>query len=311
MCSWSPELQQACAGSAPRGDAEPGSRLYRDYQRAFQVGLAALEAGREDLARQKLQEAAKLVPQEPAAWANLGLLHLRNNDLGQAAQNLEQARKLAPASGEIQALLGILAEKQGRMAVAVQNFRKAVAEDPRDIAALYSLAQAISGAGAAEGEAEYQKLMEQILKVQPNNLPVLLERAATAFRRRRQGGVSGHLGAPDPPELKLVAIGAKSLMKSVEPRLNLRMKCRASCNCSTTCSRPNAATLRTASPSGVNQDLWERPCGIFSCWHGFGPRRRPRTAICLLAPGACRRPAWKSRAGMSAHGLAGAGKAAC
>src|SRR5262245_56440139 len=69
----------------------PDSALYRDYQRAFYVGLAALEAGREDLAREKLEQAAKLVPQEPAAWANLGLLRLRNNDLERAAQDLEQA----------------------------------------------------------------------------------------------------------------------------------------------------------------------------------------------------------------------------
>jgi tetratricopeptide (TPR) repeat protein len=167
---------------------EPGSQVYRDYQRAFQVGLAALEAGREDLAREKLNEAVRFVPQEPAAWANLGLLDLRGNDLERAAQNLEHARKLAPESGVIQALLGILAEKQGRFDVAAKHFRKAAEEDPRDIAALYSLAQAVTREGAAGSEAEYQHLMEQILKVQPNNLPVLVERASAAFRRQDQAG---------------------------------------------------------------------------------------------------------------------------
>src|SRR5262249_21907538 len=33
-------------------------------------------------------------------------------------------------------------------------------------------------------EAEYQRLMEQILKDQPNNLPVLVERARAAFQRK-------------------------------------------------------------------------------------------------------------------------------
>jgi tetratricopeptide (TPR) repeat protein len=177
------------SGRAP----EPGSRLYREYQRAFRVGLAALEAGREDLAREKLDEAAKLVPQEPAAWANLGLLHLRSNDLAEAARDLEQARKFAPASGEIQALLGILAEKQGRVAAAVTHFRSAAAHDPQDSVALYSLAQAISKEGKTGAEAEYQQLMEQILKVQPSNLPVLMEQASTAFRRQDQAAFQGAL----------------------------------------------------------------------------------------------------------------------
>src|SRR5207253_10908143 len=66
---------------------------------------------------------------------------------------------------------------------AVILLRKAASKDPGDLASLYALAEVVSKEGGAASAAEYQRLMEQILKIQPNNLPVLLQRAGAAFRR--------------------------------------------------------------------------------------------------------------------------------
>src|SRR5258708_5403404 len=75
---------------------ERDSPVYQEYQRAFQVGVAAMDAKNEEhRVRPKLERAIEIVPGEPAAWANLGLFHLRNNDLKQAADNLKRARELA------------------------------------------------------------------------------------------------------------------------------------------------------------------------------------------------------------------------
>ena len=46
--------------------------IYKEYQRSFQIGTAALEAGREDLARKHLDRAIELIPGEPAACARAG-----------------------------------------------------------------------------------------------------------------------------------------------------------------------------------------------------------------------------------------------
>ncbi|MBI2803561.1 MAG: VCBS repeat-containing protein [Planctomycetes bacterium] len=164
----------------------PGTPAYQAYRRAFQVGVAALEAGREELARPRLTEATALIPGEPAAWANLGLMSLRKNDLQQAEKDLKKAHALAPDSGEIEALLALLAEKQGRLPEAVAHYRKAIAANPRDLASLFALAETISREGGVGSEAEYQKLMEQILQAQPNNLPVLTRRAGAALRNQDQ-----------------------------------------------------------------------------------------------------------------------------
>src|SRR5262249_37580402 len=112
----------------PAALPEPGSRLYKEYVRAFQVGVAALDAGdlNKDLAESKLSRAVELVPGEPAGWANRGLARLRNREYPQAAQDLKRAKQLAPESPEIEALLGHLAKSTGRPAEAVAHFRKAL-----------------------------------------------------------------------------------------------------------------------------------------------------------------------------------------
>ena len=83
-------------------------------------------------------------------------------------------------------MLGILAEKQGKLPDAVTHLRKAVELQPRDLRSLYALAGLVSKEGGRTSDADYQRLMEQILKVQPNNLPVLLQRAGAAHRARDQ-----------------------------------------------------------------------------------------------------------------------------
>jgi len=170
----------------PRTDAlpEPGTEAYEKYLRAFQVGAAALDTPQKDVARTRLDLAVQLVPAEPAGWANRGLLSLRESDLKNATLDLHRAAALAPDSGEIHALLGFLAERLGKLSEAVAHFRVAVEQDPQNVAALFTLADAIGKEREQDSEAQSQQLMEKILKIQPNNLPVLVERALIAFRRK-------------------------------------------------------------------------------------------------------------------------------
>lgn len=186
-------LVMAGAGGAgyfwwTRQSALPGrdSVRYQEYQRAFQVGVAALDTGDQEKGRaqKNLERAIELIPGEPAAWANLGLFYLRHNNFTEAAKYLKRAQELAPDNDEIGELLGHLAERQGRPEDAVAYFRKAAAKHPNDLPKLYTLAEAVSRAGGAESGAEYQRLLEQILKLQPNNLPVLVQRVGAAHNNK-------------------------------------------------------------------------------------------------------------------------------
>ena len=76
-----------------RGPALPlaGSETYEQVTRAFYHGLAALEVGLLDDARQQFGRATELVVDEPASWANLGLTQLRLGELEAAAQPVARA----------------------------------------------------------------------------------------------------------------------------------------------------------------------------------------------------------------------------
>src|SRR5262245_61009210 len=80
---------------------EPGTPQYQEYLETFQVGAAALDVGFDKEAEKKLSLAIELIPGEPAAWANRGLLALRRNQLPSAAEDLKRAQELAPDSSEI------------------------------------------------------------------------------------------------------------------------------------------------------------------------------------------------------------------
>ena len=162
----------------------PGSAVYRDTVSAFYTGLAALDVG--DLlddAETAFLRASELIPEEPATWANLGVLHLRRGELENAARYLAQAQSLAPSSSEIAVLQAILDGLEGRLDAGVAHLRRAVVLDPRNVQALYLLAQEVERAGSADSDAEAQTLLDGILTLDPDNLAVLVERARLGVKR--------------------------------------------------------------------------------------------------------------------------------
>jgi len=91
----------------------PGTEPYEQVSRAFYHGLAALEVGLLDDARQQFRRATELVPAEPAGWANLGLAQLRLGELDAAVMPVARALELAPANVDIAMLAGRMEVRQG------------------------------------------------------------------------------------------------------------------------------------------------------------------------------------------------------
>lgn len=173
-------LAAACRNS---GLPEPGSAAYRKTVSAFYVGLAGLQTGEDVRARERLTEVTKLAPGEPAGWADLGLLSLRQQELDAAYELLEKARQLAPDNSQIESLLGLLESKRGKQSEAVAHLKKAAELDPKNLRAVYALAQEIERQGGDENEAEALRLVEQIVAAQPDNTAALLELTRLAARR--------------------------------------------------------------------------------------------------------------------------------
>ncbi len=159
------------------------SQNYPAFMASFYAGLAALQVSDDDHAETYLAKAVQLAPGEPAAWANWGVLALRQRDLNAAAQRLNKAHTLAPDNGHIDYLLGILASEQGDSDKTLSELRAAVKNDPHDLWALDRLASETERQGAPGSEAEAEQWMQQVLAMRPHNLAALVELARIAAKR--------------------------------------------------------------------------------------------------------------------------------
>jgi tetratricopeptide (TPR) repeat protein len=171
----------ACKSGAKLPDKS--SKEYGDVVSAFYVGLAALQIGDDVHADSRLSEVTRLVPGEPAGWANWGILALRQRNYDAAAQRLEKARDLAPKDDHIYGLLGILESQRGNSAQAIVDLRKASELNPQNLRAAYQLAEETERQAAANSDAEVQQLVKNILAAQPDNLAALLELSRIAAKR--------------------------------------------------------------------------------------------------------------------------------
>ncbi len=172
-------LASGCRSGLPR----PSSPAYREFVSTFYVGLAALQVGDDVRAESSLGHATEIAPGEPAAWADWGILALRQRNFDQAAERFERARKLIPKDDHIYYLLGVLASNRGDDANAITNLREAISLNQTNLQALYQLALEVERQGGPDSEAEFQRLITQILAAQPRNLAALLELSRVAAKR--------------------------------------------------------------------------------------------------------------------------------
>lgn len=160
-----------------------GSQEYTAFVSSFYTGLSALQVGDDVRAESMLSQAAQFAPGEPAAWADWGILAMRQRNYDAAAQRIEQARKLAPQNGQIEYLLGMLESDRGNSPAAIIHLKRAVDLDPKNLHAIYQLAQETERQGDANSDAEFQKFLQKIVDARPENIAGLLELARIAAKR--------------------------------------------------------------------------------------------------------------------------------
>ena len=161
----------------------PSSSEYKEVVRAFYVGLAALQVGDDARADKNFGAVTRVASAEPAGWANWGVLALRQRNFDVAAQRLERAQKLAPGDGHIYTLLGMLDSDRGRSDSSIANFRKAAELNPKDLRNTYALAQEFERRGGPDSDSEFQKAIEKILALDPDNVAAELELGRIAAKR--------------------------------------------------------------------------------------------------------------------------------
>jgi tetratricopeptide (TPR) repeat protein len=165
-----------------RRAAELSPDVYAGAVTAFYTGLSAMQTTQEGLAREQFDRVIVLAPQEPAAWADRGLLELRQQDLDKAWQDLAKAGELAPDNAAIQRLQALAQGRRGDLADAVAHWRRALELDPTDLEAAYSLALETERQGGAGRDAEAQRLLAELVG-RSGNLAARIELVRLAAKR--------------------------------------------------------------------------------------------------------------------------------
>ncbi len=155
---------------------------YREVIVAFNTGLAAMQTSQEVLARQQFDRVIALAPHEPAGWADVGLLLLRQQELEAAGERLVKAAELAPESADIQRLLALSLSRRGNLPEAVSHWKRALELRPDDPKAAYALALDLERQATPESLADAQRTLETLAK-RSGNLVAQLEYARIAAKR--------------------------------------------------------------------------------------------------------------------------------
>ena len=159
------------------------SAAYNEAVKTFYVGLAALQVGDDIRADSKLSQLTQLVPDEPSGWGNWGVLALRQRNFDATAERLNRARSLAPENDQIQYLIGLMESARGRSQEAIDALDKATQLNPKNLIALYRLAEEKERLGNENGLADVQALLQKILAADPHNLAALIELGRIAAKR--------------------------------------------------------------------------------------------------------------------------------
>ncbi len=170
------------AAGCHRGADEPAQTTasspdYRSAVSAFFSGVIALDTSDNAGALANLTKAAQLAPDEPAAWADLGLLALRQNDMDGAAKYLQKAEALAPDNSAIAMIHAGLEARRGALKEASDRLRKAAQADPKNVKLGYGLAHLLEQQGDRAGALAELK---GLLGLRPDNLFLLLASARSA-----------------------------------------------------------------------------------------------------------------------------------
>jgi cytochrome c-type biogenesis protein CcmH/NrfG len=203
---------------------EQSTKTYSEYVTAFYTGLAALQVGDDVRAETELARTTQIVSGEPAGWANWGILRLRQRDFDAAKERLEKARKLDPQNDAIFYLLGLAETGKGESSAAIADFRQAVSINPKNLIASYRLAEEIERQGDTNSDVEFERMMQKIVDAQPENVAALLELGRVAAKRGDAATLKRAIAAMEeqsrswPPEVQQQFVALQSAATGQDPR---------------------------------------------------------------------------------------------
>jgi tetratricopeptide (TPR) repeat protein len=165
--------------SAPAGTALMTESERNDYRNA----ITALNNNKLDLAESILKEMLKNRKDLAGPWTNLGLVHLKKNNIPQATKALESALQLNPKQPYALNLMGVIEYNQGNVQKAAGYYEAALLNKPDYANAHYNLALLydIFYQDIPKAVEHYQQYME-LTKHQDKETEVWLQQLASSLK---------------------------------------------------------------------------------------------------------------------------------
>ena len=174
-------------------------KAWMPYIPAAQLSEYALRAYQQkeyDAARQLLERALQIKPDDLSAWSNLGRALAALGELEKAQKAYEQQIAISPKDRVAYNNLGLVFERQGHWDKAVESFRKQIEVRPDDAAAVANLPRALMQTGRW---AEAEQAAVAAARAQPSNSQ---QRISVTIARVCQNKIA------DPRQEIEVALGA-------------------------------------------------------------------------------------------------------
>jgi tetratricopeptide (TPR) repeat protein len=167
---------QGCNHSSSQ-KIDTNSDSYRKAVSAFYQGLAAEQTDHLNYAANQMLEVTKLYPDEPASWANLGVMAMRRGNFDQAKKRFKKAKKRAPGNADIVFLEGLMEKRQENMQQALKYLKKAHKMDPENMKILYMQVQILEQQDSRKNADQVEYLLKKILDKYPQNRAALIDLA--------------------------------------------------------------------------------------------------------------------------------------
>ncbi len=173
---------QACSGSDESVSSESVS--YEQAVSDFYMSLGASQTDQTRFAFNKMNDVATAYPEEPAAWANLGVYAMRQGNYDLAKDRIERAIELQPNNADLLYLGGLIISRQGDLSAAIDLLRRAVTNEPEHIRANYALVQEIEREDDTANADEIIEILEKLIQLIPDNQVVQLELVRVGVKER-------------------------------------------------------------------------------------------------------------------------------
>ncbi|MEX0771513.1 MAG: FG-GAP-like repeat-containing protein [Balneolaceae bacterium] len=161
--------------TAETGETDPESDVYRQAVSDFYLSLGASQTDEALFAYNKMNDVAAQYPDEPAAWANLGVFAMRQGNFELAREQFTKARELEPDNADILFLSGLLESRMGNIERAIQYLEQGAELDPENLRIRYSLASELEREDDTGNADQIIAQLQSMHETDPDNLVILYE----------------------------------------------------------------------------------------------------------------------------------------